>query len=256
MVVVPAIDLLDGRVVRLFRGAYDRATVYSGSPAEAARRFADAGAPALHVVDLDGARAGEPVNRAALESIAGSAPGLTIQVGGGIRTLDDARTALEAGATAVIVGSRAVRDPAWLARLVDAVGPGAVIGSLDLRGQRIAVEGWTETAEGDAPEAVWRAWVGSGLARAIVTDTTRDGTMAGVDAATYPPFLNDPVAVAAAGGIAGAPDLGALARAGVDAAIVGRALYDGALDPATLAARDWRWADGVGDSTDLDEGSD
>lgn len=244
LLVVPAIDLLGGRVVRLHKGRYDRATEYGESPGEAARRFADAGAPAIHVVDLDGARAGSPVNLTAVEAIARAAPAAAVQLGGGVRDAGSARSARSAGASAVIVGSRAVREPGWLARLIDALGAGAVIGALDLRGEEIALEGWTGTADGTTPAETWRAWIEAGLERAIVTDTTRDGTMEGVETARYAPFLGDPVAVAAAGGLAGPADLDALASAGLAAAVAGRALYEGGLGVETLAQRGWRWRAG------------
>ena len=160
----------------------------------------------------------------------------------------------------MIVGSRAVHEAGWLHRLIETLGSEAVIGSLDLRNGRVAIEGWKKIAEGEAPDAVWDAWIGAGLARAIVTDTTRDGTMEGVRPGSYGPFLGGPVAVAAAGGVAGPADLDALAASGLDAAVAGRALYDGGLDVDRLSERGWRWdatvdsSTTVGRSTNPDEG--
>jgi len=247
LLVVPAIDILEGRVVRLSRGRYDRAKTYERDPAEAARRFAEAGAPTLHVVDLDGARRGEPVNLAAVERIAAAAPVSKLQLGGGIRSADDARAARDAGASAVIVGSRAAVDEAWVARLVDDLGSGGVIGSLDLRAGEVAVEGWTRVAEGSPDvDAVARSWVSAGLRRTIVTDTERDGTMAGARVDVAARFAGGPFAIAAAGGIGGADDLDRLAAAGLDAAIVGRALYEDRVSSVVMADRGWRWSGAEG----------
>lgn len=243
LLVVPAIDLLDGRVVRLLRGRYEESTAYDRDPADAARRFADAGTPVLHVVDLDGAKEGAPVNLAAVERIAAAAPGATLQLGGGIRSLPHARAALAAGVDAVIVGSRAAVDPTWVGELVDALGAAGVIGSLDLRGEEIAVEGWTRKVEdGPTPREIVRAWSAAGLRRAVVTDTERDGTLTGVRSGVAARFADRGLLLAAAGGVTGPDDLDRLAAAGLDAAIVGRALYEGRVAAGDLADRGWRWA--------------
>lgn len=242
LLVVPAIDLLDGRVVRLLRGRYEEATTYDRDPADAARRFADAGTPALHVVDLDGAKEGAPVNLAAVERIAAAAPAATVQLGGGIRSIAHARAALAAGVDAVIVGSRAAVDPTWVGELVDALGADGVIGSLDLRGDEVAVEGWTRNVEsGSAPRELVRGWIAAGLRRAIVTDTERDGTLTGARSGVAARFADRGLLVAAAGGVAGPDDLDRLAAAGLDAAVVGRALYEGRVAAGDLADRGWHW---------------
>lgn len=246
MRIVPAVDLLGGRCVRLDRGRYDRARVFDEDPAAVAGRLAAAGAPDLHVVDLDGARDGSPRHLDVLARIAAAAPGAAIAFGGGIRSRAEAENALAAGAVRVIVGSRAVRDPAWLPCLVSALGPEAVAGALDLHDSAVAVEGWTATVSDRAPEAVWEAWKAAGLRYAVVTDTTRDGTLAGVEPQLYQQFTEGAIEVTAAGGIAGPADLDRLAEAGVAAAVVGLALYTGAIELEDLARRGWRWASEAG----------
>ena len=225
MLVIPALDLRGGRLVRLWQGDYRRETVYGDDPVAVARTFAALGAPRLHVVDLDGAREGRPVHRALIRQLVAAVP-VPVQVGGGIRDAATAEAYLEDGAAAVIFGTVAVRRPEVVAQ-VAARYPGRVLVSLDLKDGRPAVEGWTATA---GPLSVLEALQAAGVTELIVTDTGRDGTLAGVDPAVFRPFLQAGFRVIAAGGVRDVDDVARLRQAGLAGVITGRALYEGTLD--------------------------
>jgi len=223
--VFPALDLLAGRVVRLVQGDFQRVTEYGLDPVEAARRWARAGARWIHVVDLEGARRGAPVQLSVVSAVAGV--GLRVQFGGGLRTEQALQEALEAGADRVVVGTRAVSDPAWLAR-VCARWPDRVVVALDVREGRVVVRGWVEATPLSVEEAARRA-VESGARRLLVTDVAADGTLAGPNLSLYRGLVALPVAVLASGGVRHAADVRALRDVGVEGVVVGRALYEGAL---------------------------
>jgi len=248
--VIPAIDLRGGRCVRLYQGRYEQETVYGEDPVAVARSFAAAGAPRLHVVDLDGARAGRPVHAELIQRLAASVP-VPVQVGGGIRDAATARAYLEAGVGAVIFGTAAIRRPEEVAS-VASTHPGRVLASLDLRDGRPALEGWTATVPGEVPAGagadtgldpavtrVLRRLQEAGVTDLIVTDTERDGTLAGADPARFLPFLAAGFRVIAAGGIRDVEDIRRLRAAGLAGVIAGRALYEGTLElrEALAAAR-------------------
>ena len=238
MIIFPAIDLLGGKCVRLFQGAFDRATHFDADPLDAARRWRDQGATWLHIVDLDGARQGSPVHLPLVAQIA-RATGLPLRLGGGLRTLEDLAAARDAGVRRVAIGTAAL-DGAWLRQAVEHFGaqtgdPALVIEvALDRRGSEIAVEGW-QRAAGSAGDWARRA-VAAGVRAFLVTDITRDGTLSGANldlvAATRADVGDVPVAVTVAGGVTTVADLRALARAGADGAVIGRALYDGRINLA------------------------
>jgi phosphoribosylformimino-5-aminoimidazole carboxamide ribotide isomerase len=225
--VIPSIDLKGGQVVRLLRGDMNRATVYSSDPAETARQFEDAGAELIHIVDLDGAIAGEPRNAAAIARIR-VAVKCAIDVSGGLRTIESVRAAFATGADRVSIGSAALLDP-QLISLACAEFPGRVFGSLDIRDGRLAVKGWVETSELSLADAADR--FRTGVAAAIVTDIARDGAQVGVD----PMRMSEIAAtvrmpVIASGGVSSlndVRDLGLRFGAGVVGVVVGRALYEG-----------------------------
>lgn len=236
LLIVPALDLKGGKVVRLYRGRIDRVTVYSGDPVAEARRWAAAGARRLHLVDLDAAACGHPVQLDLVAAVVRSVD-VPVQVGGGLREDAHVRAVLETGARWAILGSRAVRDPGWVGRCLERW-PGRIMVSLDVRGRRVAVDGWREWVAVD-PLALARLWAGRGLSDLIVTDTARDGTLAGVDPGVWRPFLGGPWRLWVAGGIAGEEDLrrlAPLAARGLAGVIVGRALYAGLL-PGDLFGR-------------------
>jgi phosphoribosylformimino-5-aminoimidazole carboxamide ribotide isomerase len=225
--VLPAVDVRGGRVVRLLRGASDAETVYGTDPAEAARRWEAEGALRLHVVDLDAAMGGAPQFDAIAALIA--AVSIPVEVGGGIRTLEGATRYREHGADRVIFGTAAVSDPA-LVQSALALWPDAVAIALDARNGRVAVAGWKEITTVGALELAerCRAW---GVRRIQYTDVLRDGALVGPNlAATEELARVSRVPVTASGGVSSLDDLrhvAALAPAGVDEVIVGRALYDG-----------------------------
>ena len=233
MILFPAIDIKDGACVRLEQGDMGRATVFQRDPAAQARAFASLGFQYLHVVDLDGAFAGKPVNRAAVEQVI-AATKVPLQLGGGIRNLGTIESWLQRGVTRVIIGTAAVRDPT-LVRQAARLYPGRVAVALDARDGRVAVEGWAEASELSAFELA-RQFEDSGIAALIYTDVSRDGMLAGLnlDAAIA---LSEAVKVPviASGGLASIADVVALTQPRarkLAGAIAGRALYDGRLDPA------------------------
>lgn len=236
MILYPAIDLKDGQCVRLVRGDMDQATVFNDRPGDQARRFAAAGAAWLHVVDLNGAFEGRPVNADAVQDIL-TAGDLPVQLGGGIRTMQTIETWLEAGVSRVILGTVAVKDPA-LVREACRTWPGRVALGIDARGGRVAVEGWAEVSDIEARDLAVQ-FEDAGAAAIIYTDIDRDGVLQGpnVDATAA---LADAVTtpVIASGGVSSIDDLVALAAApGIAGAIVGRALYDGRVDLAAALER-------------------
>ncbi len=235
MLLIPAIDLKEGRCVRLRQGRMRDATVFSHDPVAMAARWADAGCRRLHVVDLDGAFAGEPVNRDLVARIVRRVPGVPVQVGGGIRSVETAGAYLDAGAAAVIVGTRAVRDADFLPMLADAY-PGRVLFGLDARGGKAATEGWDVSSGQDARELAVLAGAFD-LAGIVYTDIERDGMLTGLNIeATLALAGATRLPVVASGGINDLEDLARLRTANDRAgtrlmgAISGRALYAGTLD--------------------------
>ena len=236
MILYPAIDLKGGACVRLLRGDMAAATVYGTDPGAQAAAFAAAGCERLHVVDLDGAFAGEARNAAAVASILASVS-VPVQLGGGIRDRAAVERWLEAGVARVILGTAAVEDPG-LVREVARAHPGRIAVGIDARGGRVATRGWAEVTGTDATDLA-RAFEDAGIAAIIYTDIERDGAMQGPNvAATAALARAVDVPVIASGGVSSLADLTALRDAGgIAGAISGRALYDGALDlRAALAA--------------------
>jgi phosphoribosylformimino-5-aminoimidazole carboxamide ribotide isomerase len=234
----PAIDLKAGQVVRLRRGDMDQATVYGADPAAQARAWAAAGFEWLHVVDLDGAFAGKPANAAAVEAILDAIPGHRVQLGGGIRNLPTVEAWLAAGLTRVILGSAAVKDPAF-ARAACRAFPGRVALGIDAKGGMVATEGWAEVSNVSAIDLA-RRFEDEGAAAIIYTDIDRDGMLGGVNLdATLALARAVAVPVIASGGVASIADIAALAplaRDGIEGVIIGRALYDGRINPAEALA--------------------
>lgn len=224
MEIIPAIDLLEGKVVRLFQGRYDLVSAYDADPLERAKEYADAGATLLHVVDLDGARSGSAAHRDTIEAIA-AWNGIRVQVGGGVRSEETVQQWWDAGVTRVVLGTAAIEDPAWTEDLC-ARHPDAVVLALDVREGRVATRGWAQDSGEDGVAAAQRfdAWGAAGF---LTTVIERDGTSSGPDV-SYTADLQRAVhtTVIASGGIRGMNDLEALRDAGVRAAICGRALYD------------------------------
>lgn len=231
MILFPAIDLKDGQCVRLKLGDMNEATVFNDDPAAQAKSFEDQGFEYLHVVDLNGAFAGESVNGAAVEAILRTV-NFPVQLGGGIRTIAHIESWLARGLSRVILGTVAVRDPA-LVREAAAKFPGKVAVGIDARGGKVAVEGWAETSELTAIE-LGRRFEGAGVAAIIYTDIDRDGILKGIN---WPSTLELAEAVAipviASGGLASMDDIRTMTEPQyrlLEGAISGRALYDGRID--------------------------
>jgi phosphoribosylformimino-5-aminoimidazole carboxamide ribotide isomerase len=231
MLMIPAIDLLGGKVVRLVEGRRDRVTVFSDDPAAVARQFVAAGATRLHVVDLDGAFTGRGgrENIVAVQQIIDA--GVPVEVGGGLRDLDACRAAIAAGARWIVLGSALAKDPELFARACREL---PVIVAVDARDGKLAISGWTEQTELDAFEVARRAVAEQGAVGVLYTDIARDGTGVGpnVEASARLARALAPVEVIASGGIGALAHVRALRDAGVPACVVGRALYDGAFTVA------------------------
>jgi phosphoribosylformimino-5-aminoimidazole carboxamide ribotide isomerase len=229
VILYPAIDIRGGSAVRLLQGDYERETTYDADPVDAARRWAEEGAEFLHVVDLDGAKAGEPRNLDAVRRIA-AAVDCPIQVGGGLRDAASVSAVLEAGAERVVIGTAALRDPEFLSEALDRHGERVLV-SVDARDGKVSLSGWTETSEVDVDEAVAEL-SGRGVARFLCTAIEVDGTMEGPALSELRRIASATDAqVIASGGVGELPHLEALARAAgkspnLEGAIVGRALYE------------------------------
>lgn len=226
MQIIPAIDVIDGKCVRLSKGDYDTKKVYNEDPLEVARQFEDWGIKRIHVVDLDGAKAGHIVNHRVLDHICGHT-GLIVDFGGGLKSTSDLRIAFECGAAMVTGGSIAVKNPAEFESWIETYGPDKIILGADAKDRKIAVTGWTETSAQDLIPFVanYRA---KGLNKVICTDIARDGMLQGPAVDLYKEMLSsiDGLFLIASGGVGSAADIEALAEAGVPAVIVGKAIYE------------------------------
>jgi len=237
MILFPAIDLKDGQCVRLRQGEMAEATVFNTDPAAPARDFEDQGFEALHIVDLNGAFAGKPVNAAAVEAIL-AAVHIPVQLGGGIRDLDTIVTWLEKGVDRVILGTAAVRDPHFVREAARDF-PACIAVGIDARDGNVAIEGWAETSEIEAIDLA-RRFEDAGVAAIIHTDIARDGVLEGLNldaSASIAKAVTIPVI--ASGGFAGMDDVHRLLEPRykmLEGAIAGRALYDGRLDPREALA--------------------
>ncbi len=232
----PAIDLKDGQCVRLLRGEMDQATVFSDSPGDQAKSFQEAGFSHLHVVDLNGAFAGESANTEAVKSILAhtSAP---VQLGGGIRSRAQIDAWLDAGISRVILGTAALRDPQLVKDAARAL-PGQIVVGIDAKDGMVAVEGWAETSDMSAIELA-KAFEGCGVAAIIATDIGRDGLKTGVNVQFTADLANAvSIPLIASGGVASVADITALraANAPISGTILGRALYDGDINPSEAIA--------------------
>lgn len=237
MILFPAIDLKEGKCVRLQQGDMARATIFNHDPAQQAAQFEAQGFRYLHIVDLDGAFAGAPVNAAPVERIL-EAVSMPVQLGGGIRDIGRVEDWLEKGITRVILGTAAVRDPAFVRQAARRF-PGRVAVGLDAKDGRVAVEGWAETSDLTALELAQR-FEDAGVAAIIYTDIARDGLLKGLNMeATIALAEAISIPVIASGGLASLDDVKALMEpraAKLEGAITGRALYDGRLDPRAALA--------------------
>lgn len=233
MLLIPAIDLQDGRCVRLRQGDLDDSTVFSDDPAAMARQWLDQGARRLHLVDLNGAVAGKPKNSAAIRSIVKAVdPDTPIQIGGGIRDLDTIEHYLDNGISYVIIGTAAVKDPGFLRDACSAFSGNIIVG-LDARDGKVATDGWSKLSRHDVLDLA-RKFEDYGCEAIIYTDIARDGMLSGVNIeATVRLARHVSIPVIASGGVTNLDDIKALcavADEGIEGAILGRSLYEGTLD--------------------------
>ena len=227
MLIFPAIDLFEGKAVRLLQGEYDRMTVYNDDPLSVARDFAAQGATCLHLVDLEGAKSGTTPNIDTIRRLAAETE-LFTEVGGGIRSMDTVRTYLTAGVDRVILGTAAVKDESFLKEAVAAYGERIAVG-VDIRDGKVAIHGWTETSGIDAMEFMARLEE-IGVRTVICTDISRDGAMAGTNHDLYRQLSEQfSLQIIASGGVSSIEDVRELAARNLYGAIIGKAYYTGAL---------------------------
>jgi phosphoribosylformimino-5-aminoimidazole carboxamide ribotide isomerase len=227
MEIIPAIDIIDGKCVRLTKGDYNVCKTYSDSPLDMALRFQDAGLRRLHLVDLDGAKSSHIVNHSVLETITGHTD-LTVDFGGGIKSTSDLDTALGCGASMVTIGSTAVTDPELMAEWIERYGQEHIILGADARNGKISVKGWKEDSTLTLNEFI-RDYVNKGITQVLCTDINRDGMLQGPATELYKTILSSfpNLKLIASGGVSSVADLEALKQAGLPAAIIGKAYYEG-----------------------------
>lgn len=232
MLVIPAIDLKDGKCVRLRQGRMEDDTVYSDDPVAMALNWVNSGARRLHLVDLNGAFAGEPVNHEVVRKIAQACPDIPIQIGGGIRSAETVQAYLDAGVQYVIIGSKAVSEPEFVGKLCRDF-PGHVIVGLDAKDGKVAVDGWAKVSDFDVIDLAGR-FANDGVDAIVYTDISRDGMMTGVNVeATHKLAQATDIPVIASGGVTNSDDIRALcevAGSGILGAITGKAIYEGTID--------------------------
>ena len=227
MDIIPAIDLMEGKCVRLAQGDYDRKTTYNENPLEVAKAFEDHGVRRLHIVDLDGAKAQHIVNHRVLENIA-THTSLVIDFGGGLKTDDDLRIAFECGAKMITGGSIAVKSPEIFESWIHQFGAEKIILGADVKNEKIAVTGWTEDT-GLSLLPFLKDYAGKGIQKVICTDISKDGMLQGPSTELYKKILTafPDMYLVASGGVSSVTDLEVLAKAGLPAVIFGKALYEG-----------------------------
>ena len=230
MLIFPAIDLFEKKAVRLYKGDYAQMTVYNENPLAVAKDFEKAGATCLHLVDLEGAKTGETPNLDVISSIVENT-NLFTEVGGGIRNMETVRRYLDAGVDRVILGTAAVKDPAFLKEALSTYGEKVAVG-IDLRDGKIAIKGWTETAEVDTEDFLL-SLQNMGLTTVICTDIAKDGAMQGANHALYKTLSEKfSLKIVASGGVSSLDDVKRLAAMDLYGAIIGKAYYTGAIDLA------------------------
>lgn len=228
MNIIPAIDLLGGKAVRLLKGDYDKVTVYSDDPAAVAESFERAGAKYLHVVDLDGAKDGTTANFETIKEII-KRTNLSVEVGGGIRALDRVKKYIDIGVDRVIIGTAAVTDPEFLNEAVELYGEKVVVG-VDIKDGFVAIKGWLEISELSCKEFC-KNLEDLGIKTIICTDISKDGMMSGTNRELYRELYDEfNINIIASGGVSSMEDIAVLSNMGLFGAIVGKAIYTGAID--------------------------
>ena len=232
--IIPAIDIIDGKCVRLSKGDYDQKKIYNENPLEVAKQFQDAGIRRLHLVDLDGAKAKHIVNYKVLENIA-SHTSLVIDFGGGLKSDDDLRIAFNSGASMVTGGSIAVKDPSVFSSWISKFGGEKIILGADVKDEKIAVGGWLETTESDLLPFIG-GYKSKGISKVICTDISKDGMLQGTSVELYKKILAEypDLFLIASGGVSSVADIEALNDANVPAVITGKAIYEGRISMTDL----------------------
>lgn len=234
MRIIPAIDIIEGKCVRLSQGDYDRKKIYNENPLEVAKEFEDAGITYLHLVDLDGAKAGKVINWKVLENIAAKTK-LTIDVGGGIKTEQDLNIVLENGAKQANIGSLAVSKPEVVLEWLNHYGSEVILLSADVKGTKVAVSGWLEDSGMELTDLLSQYMAG-GLRYAVCTDIAKDGMLEGPSTGLYQQLLQEfnTLELIASGGVSGMEDVLALQKIGVNGVIIGKAIYEGRIQLSEL----------------------
>ena len=227
---IPAIDIIDGKCVRLTKGDYTQQTTYSDSPADVARRFEDMGFKRLHVVDLDGAKSRHIVNKKCLNDIS-RLTSLEIDFGGGLKTDDDIQTAFDNGASTVTVGSVAISAPDLFAKWIGTFGADKIILGADTRDGKVSINGWKEDSATDIFDML-DTYVSMGISKVLCTDISKDGTMQGPAISLYEEIMrrHPSLHLIASGGVSGNDDIMNLDRSGIPAVVFGKAFYEGRID--------------------------
>jgi phosphoribosylformimino-5-aminoimidazole carboxamide ribotide isomerase len=235
MIIIPAIDLIDGKCVRLTKGEYDTKKVYSDDPLEMAKRFEAHGFERLHLVDLDGAKAGKVINLAVLETICANTA-LKVDFGGGIKSDQDLEHVLNAGADQVTIGSLAVKDPEKLKEWIAKYGPDRIILGADVKDNKIAVSGWLETSSLDLFDFL-KAYYALGIRHVLCTDISKDGMLEGPAFDLYNALMRayPDLQLIASGGVSGIEDVKQLKENGIPSVVIGKAIYEGRIDLNELA---------------------
>jgi phosphoribosylformimino-5-aminoimidazole carboxamide ribotide isomerase len=232
--IIPAIDIIEGKCVRLSQGDYHQKKVYNEHPLEVAKEFAHAGIRRLHVVDLDGAKAQHIVNHKVLESIAIHTD-LVIDFGGGLKSDDDLRIAFECGAAMITGGSIAVKQPELFAHWIERYGSERIILGADVHGEKIAVGGWLETTDNDLIPFI-ENYCKKGIQKVLCTDIAKDGMLTGTSVELYKKIMThfSALQLIASGGVSSVADIEALEEAGIPAVVFGKAIYEGRIKLADL----------------------
>ena len=229
MKLYPAIDLKDGNCVRLLQGDYDKVTVYGNSPGEMAKKWESLGGDYLHIVDLDGAKEGKGINDKAVKDIV-AAVNIPIELGGGIRTIEDIKAKLDSGVDRVILGSAAIKNPDLVKEAVDTFGGDKIVVGVDAKGGMVAIEGWIEVTDTTAL-SFCKKLESIGVKTVIYTDIAKDGMMQGPNIEETAKLVEETnLDIVASGGVSSIDDLENLAEIGVHGAIIGKAIYIGAID--------------------------
>jgi len=225
MLVIPAIDILNGKCVRLFQGDYKKETIYDDNPLEIANKWISHGAQYLHIIDLDGAKAGYPKNIDIISTIV-KKHDIPIQIGGGIRSIETAKTLLKYGVTKVILSTNAIKNPEMVKKLCDEIGTKHVIISIDAENGFVSINGWTEKTKISSINLITQM-VRLGINQFIYTDITKDGTLSEPNYNNIRELINSEYSISVAGGITHIDHLKKLKKIGVDGAIIGKAIYTG-----------------------------